>query len=326
MHPSAPHFSRRLLAFFATSLFALNASAAWPDDQPIRIIVPQVAGGTNDTVARLISTELGRALKQSVVVANMPGAAGAIGLQATTQAKPDGYTLAIASDASILVDVLRPNLPWKFQRDLAPVAYIGEQPISVAVSAKSPYKSFADVLEASKSVKTAISYGTSGVGTPQHVVGEWLAKSAGMHLVHIPYKGGGQATADLVGGQVNLAVLGLAPMLAQHRNGGVRIVAVTSKSRNAALPNVPTLAELGFPQLVVSQWVGVVAPRGTPAAIINRLSDELAKVTALPQVQRLLNEAGVEPRPLGHAQFAEFLKENFATWARVVPTLNLETN
>ena len=298
--------------------------AAWPDDAPIKIIVPQAAGGTNDTVARIIATELGKRLKQSVVVDNRAGAAGAIGMQAAAQAKADGYTLAIASDSASLMDVVRPTLSWKFNRDLQGVAMIGDQPISISVSARSPHKSFADLVKAAKATPGQLAYGTSGVGTSQHVVGEWLAKLADVQLVHIPYKGGGQAATDLVGGQVPMAVLGLAPMLAQAKNGGVRIVAVTSAKRNAAVPDVPTLTELGYPQIVLTQWVGLVAPTGTPPAVVKRLSDEINKMVTLPDMQKHLLDNGVDPRPMAAAPFDKFLKETTTRWSTLVPSLNLK--
>ena len=320
--------SSRLLSTVTVALFPLVFSApvlaGWPNDQPIKIIVPQAAGGTNDTVARLISVELGKLLSQTVIVDNRPGAAGAIGMQAVAQAKPDGYTLGMASDSIALMDVTRPNLVWNFKRDLQGVGMIGDQPMCVAVSARTAYAAFADVLKAAKEKPGSLAYGTSGVGTSQHVVGEWLAKLAGMQILHIPYKGGGQATSDIVGGQVPMAVLGLAPMLAQAKAGNVRIVAVTSPKRAGALPNVPTTTELGYPDIALTQWAGLVAPTGTPEAIVKQLSEAILKVVSMPDVHRKLTDAGIDTQPLGYKQFDKFLKANVDTWTRVVPGLNLK--
>lgn len=322
-----PH-SRRISMTLAAALVLLAVSApvfaSWPSDQPIKIIVPQAAGGTNDTVARLIGVELGKLLKQTVIVDNRPGAAGAIGMQAVAEAKPDGYTLGLASDSAALMDVTRPNLTWKFKRDLQGVGMIGDQPICVAVSAKSTFMSFADVLKAARDKPGSVAYGTSGVGTSQHVVGEWLAKLAGVQLLHIPYKGGGQATTDIVGGQVPLAVLGLAPMLAQAKAGTVRIVAVTSPKRAGAIPTVPTTTDLGYAQIALTQWAGVVTPAGTPEAIVKQLSEAIFKVVSRQEVQQKLSDVGIDPKPLGHQQFDKFLKANVDTWARVVPGLDLK--
>ncbi|RYE79152.1 MAG: tripartite tricarboxylate transporter substrate binding protein, partial [Oxalobacteraceae bacterium] len=182
----------------ASQLGGGYAYAAWPQDQPIRLIVPQAAGGTNDTVARVIGKELSRALGQSVVVDNRPGASGAIGIQAAVQAKPDGYTLVLASDTSVTLGAVRPSLNWDFTRDLVGVAMIGDQPICIAVTAQSPYRSLNQFLDASRKTPGELAYGTSGIGTAQHIVGEWLAKQAGVQLIHVPYKGGGLATTDLM--------------------------------------------------------------------------------------------------------------------------------
>ena len=303
---------------------APSAHAAWPEDGPVKIIVPQAAGGTNDTVARIISVALGKVLKQTVIIDNRPGAAGAIGMQAVAQAKPDGYTLGIASDSAALLDAVRPAQTWKFKRDIAGVAMIGDQPISISVSGKSAYRSLAEVVSDAKARPGQVAFGTSGIGTSQHVVGEWFAQLAAISLTHIPYKGGGQASGDLVGGQVPMAVLGLAPMLQQHKRGAVRIVAVTTAKRSAALPDVPTLTELGYAQIALSQWVGLVAPAGTPPAVVARLSDEMLKLIALPEVRKSLSDAGIDPRPMASAPFARFLDDEVSHWLKLIPTLKLK--
>ena len=304
--------------------FAGSLHAAWPTDQPIKIIVPQAAGGTNDTVARIVAVELGKALGQTVIIDNKPGASGAIGMLAVAQAKPDGYTLGLASDSAALLDITRPARNWKFRQDLQGVGMIGDQPISVAVSAKSPYQSLADVVKAAKARPGEIAYGTSGVGSSQHVIGEWLAKLAQAKLIHVPYKGGGQAITDLISGQVPLAVLGLAPMLAQEKAGNVRIIAVTTGKRDPSVPKVPTLSELGYPQISLAQWAGVVAPAATAPEIVKRLSDEMQKVLASPSVKRQLTEAGVSPAAMDRVRFSEFLRTNVDMWSALVPSLNLK--
>lgn len=321
-------YSSRLLAEIAASTFLALVSvpvmAAWPNDQPIKIIVSQPAGGTNDTLARLLSVELGGILKQTVIVENRPGAAGAIGMQTVSQSKPDGYTLGLASDSSALLDVMRPKLNWKFKRDLQGVGMIGDQPISIAVSALSPYKSIADVIKAAKDKPDRISYGTSGIGSSQHIVGEWLAKLANIQLVHVPYKGGGQAIVDTVSGHVPMAVLGLAPMLAQAKTGSIRIVAITSPARTPTLPSVPTLTELGYPQISLTQWAGLVAPAGTPKVIVAQLSDALYRVISGAETGKRLADLGIDAKPLEHQQFDKFLKDNVSMWESVVPSLNLK--
>lgn len=317
-------FALSVLTSAFLTLLTPSAHAAWPDDQPIKIIVPQAAGGTNDTLARLVGAELSKVLKQTVVVENRPGASGAIGMQATVQANPDGYTLALASDSAALLDVLRPTLTWKFRSDLQGVAMIGEQPISIAVSAKTPYKSFKDVVTAAKEKPGSVAYGSSGVGSSQNLVGEWVANLAGVQFVHVPYKGGGQATNDVLSGQIPMAVLGLAPMLKHQVSGGVRIVAVTTPQRSASVPDVPTLTELGYPQIALAQWAGLVAPAATPEPIIKKLSDAMIKVLNEKSIQEKMLQAGITPRPLDYQQFDAFLKKTVDTWKAVVPTLNIK--
>lgn len=307
----------------ATPFFSQVAHAEWPEDQPIKIIVPQAAGGTNDTVARLISAELGRVLKQSVVVDNRPGAAGAIGMQAVIQAKPDGYTLGLASDSAAILNVVRKNLAFNFPKDIVGIGLIGEQPISIAVSAKSPYQSIQELIAAGQKNPGELNYGSSGVGTNQHIVGEWFSKLTQTQLSHIPYKGGGAAISDLVSGQVPIAVLGLAPMLNQQKAGKVRIIAVTTLKRDPAIPNVPTLKEIGLP-IELAQWAGIVAPAKTPAPIVQKLSDALVKTMSSSQLQRQLQEAGMHPKPLAHIEFDNYLRQNSKMWSELIPSLNLK--
>jgi len=338
LHPSPPMLEGmlvkklilcRLMRFAMAGAVVVGAGAAradWPMDQPIRIVVPQAAGGSNDTVARMLGVALGKALGQTVVVENRPGAAGSIGMQAVVQSRADGYTLAIASDSATLLGVVNTNVPWDFSRDLVGVAMIGDQPVGVAVSGRAPYKGFKELIDAARSKPGAIAYGTSGTGSSQHIIGEWLSKLAGVSLIHVPYKGGGQAVTDLVGGQVPMAVLGYAPLAPQARAGAIRIVAITSPTRNPALPGVPTLAELGYPDIAQNQWVGVVAPRGTPAPVIERLSSEIRKIVAQRDFQAKLLEIGFDARFMGSDQFEPFLLHAVATWRKLVPSLSLQLN
>lgn len=317
------------LSTFFTAVFTFGCptvQAAWPDDQPLKIIVPQAAGGTNDTLARMVGAELSKVLGQTVVIDNRPGASGAIGMQSVVQAAPDGYTMGLASDSAALLDVLRPNLSWKFRDALQGVVMIGEQPISIATSAKTTYKTFQNVIDAAKAKPESLAYGSSGIGSSQNIVGEWVASLAGVKFVHVPYKGGGQATNDVVSGQIPLAVLGLAPMLKYQQAGSVRILAVTTPERSKALPDVPTLSELGYPQIALAQWAGLVAPAGTPEPIIQKLSAALMKVLAEKTIREKMLAAGITPKPLNYKQFDVFLKKTVDTWKQVVPTLNIQIN
>lgn len=310
--------------FLMLALAGTPALAASSDDQLIRIIVPQAAGGTNDTVARLVGVELAKGLGQNVIVENRAGAAGAIGMQAVVQARADGHVLGLASDSAALLNVMRADLPWQFKRDLRGVGMLGEQPISISSSAKLPYRSLGDVVAAAKAKPGSMSYASSGSGSSQNVVGEWLAKLAGVQFLHVPYKGGGEATKDVLSGQVQFGVLGLAPMLPHAKSGGVRILAVTTPKRSASLPDVPTLTELGYPQIALAQWAGLVAPAATPEAAVRRLSDAVVKSLAGEEMRQRFAAIGIDARPLGHQAFDRFLKDHVETWERVVPGLNLK--
>ncbi|WLW63706.1 tripartite tricarboxylate transporter substrate binding protein [Achromobacter aegrifaciens] len=317
---------RTLLAaiLLGTGLVGSGAvHAAWPEDQAIKVIVPQAAGGTNDTVARLIGVELGKALGQSVVVENQPGASGAIGMQAAARSPANGYTLAIASDTAAVLSATR-KMGWRLDRDMMGVALVGEQPMAVAVSARSEYRSLAQLISAAKDKPDTVAFGTSGLGTSQHIIGEWLAHLAGVQMVHVPYKGGGQAVTDLVAGNTPAAVLGFAPLLAQARNHAVRIVAITTAERNPATPEVPTLKELGYSDITRSQWVGVVTPRGTPPAIVKRLSDAIGDIVRQPAIQAKLMEIGVTPNPMDGATFDGFIHKEVADYGSLVTQLHIK--
>lgn len=301
----------------------LDSMAAWPADQPIRIIVPQAAGGTNDIVARLVGAELSTRLKQTVIVENRPGAASAIGMQQVARSKPDGYTLGLASDSASLLDALQTQRDWRFKTALRGVAMIGEQPITVAVPAASPVTDLKQLIAAARTRPGELTFGSSGVGSSQHLVGEWLGQLAGLKWVHVPYKGGGQASVSLVGGEISFAVLGLAPMLTQQRQGKVRIIAVSSAQRNDAIRDVPTLAESGYPAIQLSQWAGLVAASGTPDALIRQLSEHIVAIVSTPAIAAQLAKRGIEARPMGDQAFDPFLKQTVDGWVALVPTLNL---
>lgn len=309
----------------AAGLCGMNpALAAWPDDQPIKIVVPQAAGGTNDTVARIIAVSLGKSLGQSVVVENRPGASGAIGMQVVARSAPNGYTLAVASDTAAILSATQ-SLPWKLDRDLAGVAMIGDQPIGIAVPARSSYHTLADLLAAAKSRPGVLAFGSSGLGTDQHIVGEWLASLAGVQLIHVPYKGGGQAITDLIAGTVPAAVLGFSPLWVQQHSGNVHILAISAPSRTPVAPDIPTLKELGY-DIDRTQWVGIVAPEKTPPAIVERLSAALGQILQDPQTIRHLRDEGLTARAMDSRQFDGFIKQNVSDWAGIVKKLNITLN
>jgi len=319
---------KKYIASCCTLLICLLSSnhswaEEWPKERPIRIIVPQATGGTNDIVTRLIALELSKALNQSIIVENRPGASGAIGMQAAATAAPDGYTFAIASDSIAIMSATKESLSWRLGRDLIGVSLLGEQPIGIAVSGQTPYQTLSDLINAAKNKPDTISYGTSGQGTNQHYIGEWLAKSGNFKWIHVPYKGGGQAIIDLTGGTTPAAVLGFAPLLSQQKKGGIRILAITSAQRNVSAPSVPTLNELGFKDMVINQWVGVVTPKNLNPIILNKMSKEIGAVLEKPEIKAKLLDAGLTARPMPASEFEVFLKASVQRWSELNKVLQI---
>lgn len=297
----------------------------WPKERPIRIIVPQAAGGTNDIVTRLIAQDLSKALGQSIIVENRPGASGAIGMQIAATAAPDGYTFAVASDSIAIMSATKESLSWRLGKDLIGVSLMGEQPIGIAVSNQTPYQNLQDLINAAKSKPDSLSYGTSGQGTNQHYIGEWLAKSGNFKWIHVPYKGGGQAIIDLTGGTTPAAVLGFAPLLSQQKKGGIRILAITSAQRNSSAPTAPTLYELGFKEMIINQWVGIVSPKNLSLSTLNRMSKEIGMVLEKPEIKAKLMEVGLTARPMSASEFDTFLKTSIQRWSELNKTLQIPT-
>jgi tripartite-type tricarboxylate transporter receptor subunit TctC len=236
----------------------------------------------------------------------------------------DGYTFAVSSDTVALQPVLRRGLRWNVERDFIPLAMFGVQPIVVAVPASSPYKAMKDLIAAAKAAPDKIGYATSGQGSLQHLAGEYLAQMAGVDLVHIPYKGGGQAVNDLVSGQVPVAVLGLAAVLPQAKAGRVRILAVTSKARSPAVPDIPTLDETVAPGYDVRQWTGLMAPTGAPPEVVARMKKEIAAALATPALRERIESLGFEVSGMAGPEFAAYLARERTRWSKVMVERKLQ--
>jgi tripartite-type tricarboxylate transporter receptor subunit TctC len=245
-------------------------------------------------------------------------------MEVVASSPADGYTFVVASDTVALQPVLRQGLKWNVERDFVPVTMFGAQPIVVATFAASPYKTMKDVIAAAKASPGKIGYATSGQGSLQHLAGELLAQMAGADLLHIPYKGGGQAITDLIGGQVPVAVLGLAAVLPHARSGRVRILAVTTKARSPAVPDVPTLDETVAPGYDVRQWAGLMAPAATPPAVLARMQKEIAASLAMPAVRERIEKLGFEVTGISGAEFTAYLARDRARWSKVIAERKLQ--
>ncbi len=307
-----------LLCGLCSAAFAQN----WPS-RPIRVLVGFAPGGTTDVSARMVSETVSKELGQTVIIENRPGGAGSIAIEALIRGAPDGHTIVIGSDSSFYQPVLRPSLSYRVERDLRPVTILTLQPIIIAVHPAPGWKSVADLLKAARARPGEIAYALSSATGTQAVAAGVFFRMAKVKMEGIPYKGGGQAVVDLVSGQVPVAVLGAAPLVPQAQAGRIKLIAVTSKARAKALPEVPTLAELGFPDMDMSQWFGAVAPKGVPDAVVARFSAAFNKALSDPNIaQRLLN-AGLEVVGGSPEEMARRMSAEVSLWAKAAKEAGL---
>jgi tripartite-type tricarboxylate transporter receptor subunit TctC len=313
-----------VLAMLAAPEAAAQSAGNWPRQRPITFVVPTPAGGSNDATGRAVAEALGRQLGQTIVVDNRPGAAGSIAMEFVSKAPADGYTFVVASDSVSLQPVLRKTVTWSVERDFVPVIMFGTQPIVVATYAASPYKSIQDLVRAAKARPGSIGYATSGQGSIQHLAGELLGEMAGIDLLHIPYKGGGQAISDLVGGQVPVAILGMAAVLPHVKSGRARILAVTTRTRSKAAPDAPTLDESVAKGYDVRQWAGLMAPARTPPEILSRFADEAARALATPVTQERFDSLGFDVSGMSGGEFQGYLRADRERWSRIIADRKLQ--
>jgi tripartite-type tricarboxylate transporter receptor subunit TctC len=314
--PNPNLLSRRHLLALAACALPLASQAAWPE-RPLRLIVPYPAGGGADNAARVVGQRLGELLGQPVVVDNKPGAGGVIGADAVAKALPDGYTLLFDASAFAVNGALR-RLPYEPLRDFIPVSLVVTAPQILVVAASAPYKSLADLLAAARKSPRKLSYASAGAGTASHLAAELMNEQAGIELLHVPYKGGAQALTDVMSSAVDCYFGNAASTLQHVAAGKLRALAVTSRQRMAALPAVPTLGDSGMPGYEVLEWNGVFLPRGTPAAVVERIAKGVRSAVADPGVRERLVQSGVVPVGGTPAQFASFVGQESARWQALV--------
>jgi tripartite-type tricarboxylate transporter receptor subunit TctC len=299
-------------------LLSVNAGAAYPE-KPLRLIVPFPAGGSLDTVGRVVSQRLGAHLGQQVIVENRPGTAGGIGSSLVAKARPDGYTLLLGTISSHAINpALYPKLPYDPQRDFAPISQVTAMPNVLVVNTATPARSLQELIQFAKANPGAVTFASGGNGTTHHLCGEMLAKAAGISLTHIPYKGNASAITDLMGGQVTMMCDNISNSLAYIEGGRLRALAVTSARRSAALPAVPTMAEAGFAGNEISSWFAVFAPANTPPEIVQKLYEAVARVMQEPQVREALAKEGIEAVGSSPAQLASLMRSEMVRWAKIV--------
>ena len=280
-------------ALVMTCQFGPVQAQSWPS-RPVRIIVSYAPGGVTDIIARAVAQPLGEALGQSVIVENRPGAAGVIGTELVAQAPPDGHTLLMFVDGNAMMPAAIKNLKHDPVKSFAHITLLGRGSLVLVSHPTLPVASLADVIRYAKANPTALSFATPGKSGPQHLFFENFKASAGFNAEHIPYKGGGQAIVDVVAGQVKLGMLGMAPALPHIKSGRLKALVVTGRERSKLLPEVPTVAEAGFPGHEMAQWQGMVAPAGTPPEILARLHAELSRAMQLPAVEGRLAGIGMD--------------------------------
>ena len=298
---------------------------AWPS-KPLRWIVPYSPGGSTDIATRPLAERVGQALGgtaggHSGVVENRAGAAGNIGVEAAAKSAPDGYTLLVAVDA-MASNPHQYKLSWDPFRDFVPVIQLARQPVVLAVHPSLGVSSVAEFVAAAK-LKPGLGFATSGAGSQQHMAAEWFAKLAGIRLTHVPYKGGGQAITDLVGGQIQVGSLGSSPLIPHYKAGKLKLLAQSTATRAASLPDVPTYEEAGYKGLVIEQWLAVFVPAGTPADIVARLNAEIGKALADPGIRERYAQAALEPVGGTPGDLARLLRSDYDKYARLIRELDI---
>ena len=327
---TAPHTKRHWFMLACASALTLALSTpsalaqAYPN-KPIRLVVPFTPGGVTDTSGRLIAEQLSKRLGQQVVVDNKPGASGNIGTQLVASAEPDGYTLLLGFDGTLVINPhVFPKIGFDTAKDFAPIGKIGDAVLILVAHPGAPIKNLRDVINLSKTQPGGLSYGTSGTGGTPHIAGELLKDRTGANLVHIPYKGGGQAMTDVLGGNIPLVYTAIAGAIQHIKTGKLHPVAVSSAQRSSSLPDVPTFIESGLNDFDINSWVALLAPAKTPKAIVDKLNAELNAVLSDPAVRERLTGMGIAATPGSADKFAQEMQRDLTRYGSVVKSAGIK--
>lgn len=316
-----------LLPVFAMHGVSLAQDAAWAPNRPIRLIVPYGPGGSSDVIARSLAAEMAKGLGQSIVVDNKAGGQGVIAMQEAVRAAPDGYTIVLGHVGTLAVNPAMMNrLSYDPIRDFAPVTLLARVPMVFAVGPNVRAKTLPEFLAQAKASPGRLNYGSAGNGSAGHLAFEMLKATAGVDVVHVAYKGTGAQMTDLLGGSIDAASAGLPGFLPHVKSGRLRILAVGSAARLPSVPDVPTVAEQGYPGFESSQWFGLMAPAKTPAAVVERLHAEALKALASPAVRHRLAEDSSTAVGQGPQEFSRFILEEQKRWGAVVRSANLKAD
>lgn len=315
----------KLAVAFASAGLATGVALA--QDYPnrtVKIVVPFAAGGPADNYARFIAQRLQDELKQSFIVDDKPGAGSVIGTDVAAKSPADGYTLLMMSNTHTVNESLLGNKPFALMKDFVPIAPVNSSGLLLAVHPSVPLKSVAELIQYAKAHPGKLNYASSGNGTPYHMAGELFKHMAGVEITHVPYKGSSGARTDLLGGQVDLMFDAETTMADYSRQGKVRALASTGLTRSANLPDMPTVAEAGVPKYEATIWLGLMAPKGTPPEIVNRLNAAVRKIVAQPDVKTLWAKQGAAPMSMSPAEFEQFLTADIAKWATIVKAAGIK--
>jgi tripartite-type tricarboxylate transporter receptor subunit TctC len=305
----------------AALLAALGGAPALGQDypaKPVKIIVPFAAGGPADVYARFVGQRLSEALGQPFVIDDRPGAGSVIGTDAAAKSAPDGYTLLMMSNAQTVNESLIPNKPYALLRDFVPVAPVNYSDLVLVVHPSVKANSLADLIKLAKASPGKLNYASSGPGTPYHMAGELFKAMAGVDIVHIPYKGSSGARTDVLGGQVDMMFDAVTTMSEHARAGTVKAIATTGNARSPVLPNVPTMSEGGVPGYEAVIWLGIMAPKGTPPAVVAKLNAEITRIANRPEVRAEWAKQGAAPMAMTPEEFARYTADDIAKWERIV--------
>ena len=313
-----------LLALSATLAQAPAAAQAAYPSRPVKIIVPFATGGPADVYARFIAQRLSDAMGQSFVVDNKPGGGSVIGTDLAAKSPADGYTLLMMSNTHTVNETLIPNKPFALMKDFVGVAPINYSDLVLVAHPSKGINTLGDLLKRAQAEPGKLNYASSGPGTPYHMAGELLKSMARINVVHVPYKGSSGARTDIIGGQVDLMFDAVTTMTEQVKAGKVKALATSGRARSDVMPDVPTLTEAGVPGYEATIWLGIMAPRGTPQPVVDRLNEAISKIVGTPEIKQQWSRQGAVPMVMNPAAFARYLNEDIGKWAGVIKSANIK--
>ena len=313
------------LLFVGTGIFlSQQAHAQNYPTRPVKIIVPFATGGPADNYARFMAQRLQDSLGQTFVVDNKPGAGSVIGTDLAAKAAPDGYTLLLMSNTQTVNETLIPNKPYGLMKDFVGVAPINYSDLVLVVNPTKGLNTLADVIRVAKAQPGKLNYASSGPGTPYHMAGELFKSMAKIDMVHVPYKGSSGARTDVLGGQVDMMFDAVTTMTEQIKAGKVKAVGATGKVRSDVLPDVPTLNEAGVPGYEATIWLGIMAPKGTPKAVVDKLNEAVSKISSQTDIKQQWAKQGAAPLVMNPVAFDKYLQDDIAKWAGVIKSANIK--